>query len=408
MTDQQRPHQADEDSDAVPASGAPETAADGGPRDSADQPTAALPAVPPGAPPDAPAAAPFRAEPPYDGGDPPAPPGGGEPPQSPESQSYQRWVIGGLIAFLLFITIIALLFLVDGDDDGVAEATATSALPTATTVAVAATETPTAEAPTETPVEPTATTEPTPEPTATTEPTAEPTATTEPTAEPTATTEPTTEPTAEPTPSPTPGPPTPTPEPEPTATEDPSAPVPAQGTLAYSANWSGGAGDWQLGDGWSVSGGSLIADGTADAPLVAPFALTSADYAIEARMVIRASNSCDEAAGVLARADVPDDVNADAFDGYAGVVCAHEWQIASIDGGAFSALENGYRPLDEGAHTYRLEVAGERLRLFIDGRFYGAANDSRLAEAGSAGLVVSGGVDVTVESFSIYVIEAEG
>lgn len=403
MTEDPRTNDIDETRDETPAPEAQPQSPDPVPTSAADQPTAVLPTTP--------AQAATGAEPPPPpggdlppaggGGDdlPPPPPGDGE---SPESQSYQRWVIGGLIAFLLFITIIGLVFFVgdDDDDDDVAKATETVIVPTATTVAVAATETPTPEPPTATVAEPTST--PTAEPTATETPEPTATATPKPTEtpkpEPTATSTP--EP--EPTPTPKPQPPTPTPKPEPTATEVPTAPKPSEGALVYSANWSAGADDWDLGEGWAVTGSALVADGADAGPQLAPFNPTGPDYAVEAQIAIVGSNSCDEVAGVFARAAQATDVATPLYSGYAGNACAHEWRIDAIAQNDPATLTNGYRPLDTTAHTYRLEVKGERIRLFIDGKFAGEATDGRFSSPRGVGLYLHGDTQIMVRSFRVY------
>lgn len=357
---------------------------------SSEQPTTALPTVP-------------VAPPPPPGGEPPLPPAGGEPPEPPNGEQTQQWVIGGIIAFVLVFALIVFLFVVnndDDDDDDVAEATATTAVPTAIAEAPTATNTAEPESPTEAPVEPTATTEPTAEPTATKTP--EPTETPTPEATATKTPEPTKTPTPE-KPTPTPEPPTPTPKPEPTPTEVPSAPQPDEGSLAYTADWT----QWDLGDGWSADGSKLVSDGSEAGPIVAPFTPTTANYAVEARMAVVGSNSCAEVAGVLARAAGADDADPGSFDGYTGVVCAHVWRIDAIADGTIRTLANASRTLDTQPHTYRLEVAGDRLRFFIDGKFAGEATDSQISATGKAGLFVSGGSVVTVDLFRIYALSGE-
>ncbi|HBY47482.1 MAG TPA: hypothetical protein DEG70_14775, partial [Chloroflexi bacterium] len=343
MTDEQRPPTNDE---TPSASSAPDEAGDmhGAGGDIApDQPTTALPIVPPNTPP-----------PP--GGEPPIePPGGGEPPESSDRQTYQRWVIGGLIAFLVFIVLIGVFFISrdddDDDEDHVAEATKTIVAPKVVATETAekvATETAVAETATATPVEPTKTPEPSPTATETPKPTATytpaPTYTPTPKPQPTATYTPTPKP--EPTLTPKPEPPTPTPKPEPTATEPPTVPTPVPGALVYSANWSGGAGDWKLGEGWEVNGSALVADGALAGPLLSPFTPTSPDYAVEAQIAIIGSHGCNELAGVFVRATQTKDSTPPKSSGYAGNACAHEWRIDAVSQDSRSTLKSGYRPLD--------------------------------------------------------------
>ncbi|MCO5177885.1 MAG: hypothetical protein M9890_13090 [Thermomicrobiales bacterium] len=375
----------------------------------ADQPTTALPQVSPAADPPAyeelpPAEA---MAPPAGGGEPPyEPPPGGQPPIPPGGGGIDRWILGGIIGLAVIVLMGAIyLFALKDDDDTAAEATATIEAPTATleaTVEPTATE-PEAtatEEPTNTP-EPTATDEP--EPTATLEPTAtpeEPTAT--PTVEPTATP---TEPAPEPTKTPVPDTPTPTPEPEPTATDVPSAPTPEAGVEVYRANWSDGDGGWTLAEGWDVENGNLVANGAESGAVLAAFQPTGENYAVEAQMAIIGSNDCSEIVGLIVRAALPQDAEASAASGIVGGACAHEWQIARVNNGNRDTLANGYRPLNDQMHTYRLEVDDDDVLLFIDGKFITELDDVAMAAQGRTGIYLNGQVRAVVQSFVVYSLD---
>jgi DNA-binding CsgD family transcriptional regulator len=310
-------------------------------------------------------------------------------------------IVFGIIAVVLVTVLVVLLYrAASDDDDGNAGADATAQAADATSAALTAeaganippTETP-GEAPTSTP-ESTATTEPatsTPEPptpTATLEATATeaPTDTPEPTAtqEATATV-------------------------EPTAAATATLPPPLPGTLAYEADWSDGAGDWVLADGWSIEDGTLVGDGsTGGDNQPAPFDPTSPDYAIEADITIVAGdNGCPDGAGVFGRL-VEESTAGIGFDaGYFGLVCADRWEIAATREltALKQVLEVGDFEPAATEHTYRLELAGETLRLFIDGVFTGETTNDRWTEPGLSGLYVSGDYQIVVTGFRVYALE---
>jgi DNA-binding CsgD family transcriptional regulator len=328
--------------------------------------------------------------------------GGGLPPSNGDGR--QRWVLGGVLAFVLVAALLALLFILtdddDGDDDTTADEQATEVVETVT-VAAALEPTATVEQPTETlEPEPTETAVPateTPEPDdEATEEAATETAQAEPTATeaaPTATTE-EAEPTA-----------TDTPEAgEPTPTEPAPAPPPADGNRAYEADWSSDEDGWMLTDGWAIENGELTTTNADAAPLLAPFEPQQANYAIEVEMTITNLNNCNERAGVFTRVTEESSQSGDVLVGYAGSVCDDEWQIESVLANDRDALENGDRRLETGSHVYRLEVAGDRIRLFIDDEFAGEATDDRWNEAGGAGIYIDGDLDITVTEFRVFTL----
>lgn len=332
---------------------------------------------------------------------------GGAPP--PGDDGRQRWIIGGVLAFVLIAALVALLMFIDdenGDDVNDADITPTTEEATATAVAVIP-ATATTEAPTATPEpEPTATDVPateTPEPVdeegtavAATE-----TAAAQP--EPTATDVPPTE-------TPTPVAPTATATvatPEPTPTVPAPTPPPAAGTLAYEADWSTGDDGWDLTDGWAIQGGNLVTTSAAAEPLLSPFDVQQADYAVEIEMVITNLNNCDERAGVFARITEGSTPAGAVLVGYAGSVCDDEWHIESVLEDDRESLADGARPLATGSHVYRLEVAGQRIRLFIDNTFVGEATDDRWDETGGAGIYIDGDLNISVTAFRVYTLTGQ-
>ena len=301
------------------------------------------------------------------------------------------WIAVAAVAILAVIALIVALIATSGGDNG-DDATATptqaAALPTETA------------RPTETtaPEELTATHTATPEPpTATPEP---PTATPE---EPTATPEPPTPTPGEPTATPTPDDPTPTPD-EPTPTPEPGTPTPVPGEQVYAANWSGGEDDWTLPDGWSVENGTLVSTGAGAANLVAPFAPTGPNYAVEVELIITGDAPCPAKVGAFARWEPVAGSETEFQSGYLAGVCATEWEIASITDTVENQqqLANGDHQLGSGEHTYRFEVEGDQLRLFIDDEFIGGATDDEYDQEGVPGIYVGGPVELTVAAFSVF------
>lgn len=325
----------------------------------------------------------------------------------------RNWLYGIAAAIaILLVAILAAILIFAGDDDDDDDQAAADA--TATALAAIQEETPTeqpAEEPTatETPTEPEPTQEPeptdTPEPSPTPEPTEEPelTPTTE---EPTATPEPS--PTETPGPTPTEAP-TDTPAPEP-----PIVSVPQPGEEVFEADWSTGAGDWELPPNWTVSNGVLSGEGPDALPVLAPFEPEVADYAVETVMTIETLDNCDDMLiGPFSRVTMVTEETGDYPAGYIGGVCEGEWRIEAIeeDQNQREELVSGDLDADieiEGEpHAFRLEIAGDTIRLFIDEQFAGEATDDRFDEPGSAGIYFEGDTQLEVEEFRIEEIQPE-
>lgn len=301
------------------------------------------------------------------------------------------WIAVAAVAILAVIALIVALIATSGGGDDDATATPTLVAPPTATVESTATGAPTATE-THTP-EPTATLTPEP-PTAT--PTEEP-----PTA--TATEEPPTATPTEEAPTATPEAPTATPE-GPTPTSEPEIPTPEAGQQVYEADWSGGADDWALPEGWTAENGELVSDGSAAASLAAPFAPSQANYAVEAEIVVQGGGGCPATVGVFARFVPVAGSETEFQSGYLAAVCQSEWEIASIINTVEnkSRLADGDFQLDASPNTYRLEVNGTELRFFIDGQFIGQVTNDQFDDVGVAGIYVGGDYELTVTSFRIF------
>jgi len=139
--------------------------------------------------------------------------------------------------------------------------------------------------------------------------------------------------------------------------------------------------------------------------ILAPYQSDQPGYAVEATLTIDGANECDALAGVIARAASEDDA---LTAGYAGGVCADEWNILAIRdlSDVPDELASGEIEPITGQHTYRLEIDGERIRFFIDNIFAGEAEDDRWTDPGSAGLLLDGNVRVTVTGFRVFSLAA--
>jgi hypothetical protein len=114
--------------------------------------------------------------------------------------------------------------------------------------------------------------------------------------------------------------------------------------------------------------------------------------------------SCEQTVGLFARS-VTRDTGAGPFPvGIVASVCPERWELSVVEDAAATrqVLAEGSFAPGNAEHVYRLEVAGNTMRLFIDGVFAGEASDDRLTESGSAGIYVGGDFQVTISAFRIF------
>lgn len=197
-------------------------------------------------------------------------------------------------------------------------------------------------------------------------------------------------PTVAPTPSPTPVPPTPT-------------PAPKAGDILYQSDqsWSGWSGSKE----WTVLNGTLTNDGTGypGAPtIIAPYEIGVSDYAVEASiqvvhwntccyseyaMVVRASNQNGSWGGY----SIGDDLQ--------GPVA----EIAADPGNFRSIISTAPFNPGSGIHTYRVEVKGNRIKLFVDGGIKCDIVDNTYLSGNQIGFW-SYGVQLSISSFKIIAL----
>lgn len=161
------------------------------------------------------------------------------------------------------------------------------------------------------------------------------------------------------------------------------APTATPSNILYETSFQDGMAGWsQGGTGkWSVDNGTLHFDGTGASTLIAPVQVTTSDYAIEAKMqLVREGVTTDfstDAVGLLFRANGPEDVSqlgeqpgiqAGYLGTPAGTTRLHLAIIGTVDNyPSFVKNSPDFVPGTDW-HTYRIEVRGNNLSLYIDGR----------------------------------------
>ena len=207
--------------------------------------------------------------------------------------------------------------------------------------------------------------------------------------------------------------------------------VASEGTSLYSADTQSGLAGWSGSPNWIGEDGNLTYTGNQRVfeYLLAPYSVTSSDdYAVEAEMRWTGGLTCG-AFGLSTRGEaggayhmmvtwLGDDCTYD-FMNSTTVGSGSRVTLAAMDpagrphdydSGCFESYLERACPeyLDHGAfapgdewHTYRLEVEGTEIRVFIDGELVLYAIDSRFAEGGEVGLW-SAGAQFAVRRFAVY------
>lgn len=159
----------------------------------------------------------------------------------------------------------------------------------------------------------------------------------------------------------------------PTAPVKPTPTTLPSGTLLYQSDWSHGLNGWQASAGWKVTHGMLQSDLSKGNVLTSPYKPVVPNYAIEVRFQIV---SVPKSGGnFVIIADKTSEK-----DGYTGGILnllaagprsqfsnpEVQVYINPIDAMETPARVSDYEPAP-GQHTYRIEVEGPEVRLFIDG-----------------------------------------
>jgi hypothetical protein len=190
--------------------------------------------------------------------------------------------------------------------------------------------------------------------------------------------------------------PTQTPRPVPTATPRSSAPPPRPATVpaAFETNWRTGLSGWSVGapGAWSVRNGILRFDGSGVDQIVAPVRAPAGPYFIQSRMRFTRCRGSQVGFGLYIR------IPPGASDGNDGIF-AGTWLVQGRHLATLWSLSHGFyhqafwRPFTRW-HVYRVVVRGAAVRLFIDGRPYGAATVRELLPDRQVGL---GSLDCAID-----------
>ena len=191
--------------------------------------------------------------------------------------------------------------------------------------------------------------------------------------------------------------------------------APSPGDLLYVADAAGGFDAWSLPGppegsplpDWVVERGMLVSRGFGPGePVSAPFTAPSDDYAVEVEAQILRFNRVPETAGndflVMARG---------AIFGGVGTPCPGrgpqvDHPMLHLDAWICGFLVGKEFNPDQEWHTYRLEVEGNELRLFVDGQLQLQERSNRTLSGGEVG-VVSYRVEVGIRRFAVYSIVPE-
>lgn len=180
--------------------------------------------------------------------------------------------------------------------------------------------------------------------------------------------------------------------------------------LLYEGDWSQNLAGWKVSYAWhwsSKDNGMLATDTTTNSLAIAPYTPPTPNYAIEARIQrIGYSNLGGNAFGLVLRLTTK--------GGYVSGLGAHELPEHFFIGQlAFSGTDKKpYVPADlarsssavnDGWHTYRLEVDKGHLSFSFDGKLMSEADDYTQIDAGQVGIYAIGAL-IHIESFKVYAL----
>lgn len=141
------------------------------------------------------------------------------------------------------------------------------------------------------------------------------------------------------------------------------APKPKAGNVLYEADWSEGLNGWPAVPGWKYVSNMLVSDGSPGHPariwIPAPYQPDTIDYAIEAEIQLlnpRCGATYKEF-GIIARADREE-----------GIIAGYKCSEVAIAIGSHFFRTIASQAFSAGVewHTYRLEVQGNLIKLFVD------------------------------------------
>jgi hypothetical protein len=177
----------------------------------------------------------------------------------------------------------------------------------------------------------------------------------------------------------------------------------AAGTVLYQADADGGFEDWSHAGGWHAVSGMLVNDGSSDKPLftAAPYQVGMPDYAVEVEMQ-RVREGYDF--GVVVRG------GEDGGYWVGGTRCNSEmwlwvWVGKAASGCSPNSSLTEKREVALGSdwHTYRVEVQGNAIRVFVDGTKVFETTDNRFLTSGLVG-IWSQGAQVNIRRFTVMAL----
>jgi serine/threonine protein kinase len=176
------------------------------------------------------------------------------------------------------------------------------------------------------------------------------------------------------------------------------AAIAVPGTVLYQADWSSGLNGWVGGADWKVADGMLISDAPRDRSIIAaPYVPRTADYAVEADIQRTDDNTGFVSFSILARGD--------RLQGYwAG---AHLGTGRSPGVGVEAELPSVpkllmFKYFDPGKewHRYRVDVRGDTIRMYVDGKLMIDVVDDTYRSSTGTGLW-SWGTRINVRDFHV-------
>jgi hypothetical protein len=220
--------------------------------------------------------------------------------------------------------------------------------------------------------------------------------------------------------------PTPLPTPTATPTPNPCSSKPNSGTVLYRADWSQDTNGWVGSGDWTALNGMLVTAGNGNPPIFAPYhpgdnCIT--DYAVVATITrIKYNNNTQGSFGLVVRA-------AANGGGYTLSICAKQlYAFGAIVGSCaddsdgnntYEALllvgQNfpdggtvlgsvGFKPIQNTQYTYRIEVKGNTIAVFINGnRIISPVTDNTYLSGGQVG-IWSTDCQINVNSFEVVAL----
>jgi hypothetical protein len=178
-----------------------------------------------------------------------------------------------------------------------------------------------------------------------------------------------------------------------------SAPAskPKAGNVLYEADWSEDLNGWPAVRGWKHISNMLVSDGSPGHPariwIPAPYQPDTTDYAVEAEIQLL-NPQCGatyKEFGLIARAEREE-----------GIIAGYKCSEVAIGIGSHFFRRIASQAFDAGSRwrTYRLEVQGNLIKLFVDGVSMLEAADNRYLSSGKLGMF-SIGAQISVRSFKV-------